>query len=488
MMLKSAAVSSSEKDIFLLTLLFAILNSSKKAFYLIALPITIAYSIYAPVGITFGGPSYQYIMSFFATNVQESSEFLKQIPFTNWIYALSIIFFVILFRFSSIKLGVFYHRNKTFLCLAIIIALLPQKPFSFFTKIYNSFIEVKEELIKLNSLDIKSAWGNSTLSEKTSYYDDYVLIIGESARRDYHHAYGYPIDNTPFMDKTNGVLIDGFTSAGTNTVSSLRLMLTKSDKENWQPNYNLGLIDLIKSAGFSTYWLSNQGYLGYFDTPISAIANKSDYKFFLKSGDYQSSNTSDFSLVDKFNNFLSSDSKKKRFFVLHLYGSHPNACSRIADYKRIMQVTDKKYDYLSCYISSINKTDDILKDINKKLSENYKKSGRSYSMIYFSDHGLAHREHAGIVDFSNNQESKRHYDIPLLKVSSDDNTRKQYNAFKSGLMLVDGIANWMGIENSHIQKGYNLFSIENDPDDFGLSQRINNINTPDDPAINLIGK
>lgn len=493
-MLKSTTINSSEHDAFLLTLLFTILNSSKKAFYFIALPIAIAYSIYTPIGITFGKLSYQYIMSFLATDVQESNEFLGQIPLQNWIYALMIITFVMLFRFLSIRLEVYYHRNKTFLCLVVIAALLPQKPFEFFNQIYKSFMEVKEELIKLNSLEIKSAWGKSTLSKQNSHYDDYVLVIGESARRDYHHVYGYPISNTPFMDKTHGVIIDGFTSGGTNTVSSLRLMLTKSDKKNWRPDYSLSLIDLIKSAGINTYWLSNQGYLGYlgylgyFDTPISAIANKSDYKLFLKSGNYASINTSDFLLIDKFEKLLLSAFKRKRFFVIHLYGSHPSACSRIEDYHRIIQVKDKKYDYLSCYVSSIHKTDEALRKLNEILSKNYRTSGRSYSMIYFSDHGQAHKNINGKIFFNNNRESKRHYDIPLLKISSDDSQRKQYKTFKSGLMLVDGIANWIGIENAYIQKEYDLFSTENDPDDFGLYQRINKNNIPDDPAIDLTGK
>ena len=77
-----------------------------------------------------------------------------------------------------------------------------------------------------------------------------MLIIGESARKDYHHAYGYPSENTPFMSQANGTLIDGFTSGGTNTIASLRLMLTKPDTKNWESNYELGLIDLIKSAVF----------------------------------------------------------------------------------------------------------------------------------------------------------------------------------------------------------------------------------------------
>ena len=121
--------------------------------------------------------------------------------------------------------------------------------------------------------------GENLLLEN-SPYDDYVIVLGESARKDYHHAYGYPIENTPFMSNSKGILIDGFRSAGTNTVSSLRLMLTLPNKEKWEPNYNLSLIDLVKSAGIKTYWLSNQGMLGEFDTPVSSLASKQMKQYF----------------------------------------------------------------------------------------------------------------------------------------------------------------------------------------------------------------
>ncbi|MEX5852435.1 sulfatase-like hydrolase/transferase [Providencia huaxiensis] len=81
------------------------------------------------------------------------------------------------------------------------------------------------------------------------------------------NAYGYPIKNTPFISKTNGVIVEGLTSGGTNTVASLRIMLTQSQKDEWLPNYGLNFVDLAKSAGYKVYWLSNQGFLGEFDTP-----------------------------------------------------------------------------------------------------------------------------------------------------------------------------------------------------------------------------
>ncbi|MGJ0580608.1 sulfatase-like hydrolase/transferase, partial [Xenorhabdus bovienii] len=71
-MLKGSGANPSVIGVFTLSILFVILSSSRKAFYFIALPIGIIYSIYTPVGLTFGKPSYEYIASLFATDILES--------------------------------------------------------------------------------------------------------------------------------------------------------------------------------------------------------------------------------------------------------------------------------------------------------------------------------------------------------------------------------------------------------------------------------
>ncbi|MDU5696139.1 MAG: sulfatase-like hydrolase/transferase, partial [Haemophilus parainfluenzae] len=192
----------------------------------------------------------------------------------------------------------------------------------------DSSVQIVNEWQKLKKMSQESNWGQSTL--ENSKYQDYVIILGESARKDYLHAYGYPVNDTPFMSSVNGTLIDGMTSAGTNTVASLRLMLTLPDKEKWEPNYDLSLVDLIKSAGLKTYWLSNQGFLGEYDTPVASLASKSDETIFLKKGgSFNSTNYSDFDLIPKFAQVLEDPTQGKRFIVLHIYGSHPLACDRV---------------------------------------------------------------------------------------------------------------------------------------------------------------
>ncbi|HGO5824532.1 TPA: phosphoethanolamine transferase [Mannheimia haemolytica] len=451
---------------------------------------SIIYAIYTPIGIGFGHPTYQHIASLFATDWLESKEFLSLIPLKHYLYGISILLITICCRIIIVKTRINLLRNKSFILLSIIVISFSLSPFNFFVNVSDGWNKVKKEMDILSTTN-KSAWGSSSLTTQ-SKYDDYVLIIGESARRDYHHAYGYPIENTPFMSSSNGTLIDGLTSAGSYTIGSLKLMLTKptigdwqkNGEKAWKENYTLNLIDLMNSAGIETIWLSNQGFMGKWDTPISSIANKANRKFFLKKTESTEANTSDFELLEKFKEFISLPTKKKRFIVLHLYGSHPNACSRISDYKTIIASNEinPKYRYINCYVSSIKKTDEFIEKTYSILNLN--KNNRTFSLVYFSDHGNVHKkEKNGEIILNNYERSKYHFNIPLFKISSDDTEKTVIKANKSGLHFTNGIANWVGIHNPILDKNINLFSNINDPD-YGLFETIKKIQV-DDPAIDI---
>lgn len=472
------------REITLFISFIIVLSSSKKLFYFALFPIIFIYACYTPVGFNFGAPSYQYIASVFATDLKEGGEFLAQIPFIHYFYAITILFGLLLYRWISQKFHLAFYKNKYLLALIITNALWTSVPIKPLMDSYTSAEKVVKELFLLNRLDVPSEWGESTLNANSTY-DDYVLVIGESARKDYHHAYGYPINNTPFMSSAKGILIDGLTAGGTNTIASLRLMLTKPNKQTWDVNYRLNLIELIKSAGIQTYWLSNQGYLGQYDTPISAIANKSDKKVLLKSGDSLNTEVSDFKLLPKFEQLIQSPEQGKRFIVVHLYGSHPLACERLTDYPKIFneEQIDKKFSDVNCYISTIKKTDDVLRNLYELLVKNEQKNHRSFSMIYFADHGLAHQVSENHIAIHNSAgKSKRHYDIPLFKISSDDQQRVEKHLSKSGLNFTEGIANWIGITNAKIDPTLNLFD-DTLHNDYGLKEQIKQITAPDDPAV-----
>lgn len=80
-----------------------------------------------------------------------------------------------------------------------------------------------------------------------------------------------------------------------------------------------------------------------------------------------------------------------QLIVLHLMGSHPQACDR----------TDGKYaDFVqsketSCYLYTMTQTDDLL----SKLYDQLRNTGDSFSVVYFSDHGLAFKERGKEVQY-----------------------------------------------------------------------------------------
>lgn len=223
-------VSEPSISLILLTAIFIILlSSSRKSFYFILFPLVCLHAIYTPTGLNFGAPSYQYIASVLATDMLETKEFLMQIPVSSYLAALAIPLLVFLHYKSAVKFGVKFYRNKTFIALATLLIGYNLPIAAPLKETIDSTVKIVDEWQKLKKMSQESNWGQSTL--ENSKYQDYVIILGESARKDYLHAYGYPVNDTPFMSSVTGTLIDGMTSAGTNTVASLRLMLTLSDKE-----------------------------------------------------------------------------------------------------------------------------------------------------------------------------------------------------------------------------------------------------------------
>ncbi|MBJ9559432.1 phosphoethanolamine transferase [Citrobacter sp. FDAARGOS_156] len=465
-------------NIIVLLLLISFTLGSKKSYRLITLPVSIIVGLYAPVGFTYGFPSYQYVSSLFATDGQESLEFLTLIPSKSYVYAFLIPVIFYMLHLLSYKFKIRPIKNRAYVMMVAIILTISSGALVFIKKAGGSINDYKEDQAELSKYVNKNDWGEVHLTNN-SKYDDYILIIGESARRDYFHVYGYPVGNTPFLDSVNADIVNGLTSGGTYTIGSLRMMLTQGDPHNWQPHYNQNIMGLVNRAGIESYWLSNQGQFGEWDSPVSAIAKNAQYSYFTKFQGYNESNIQDTALLRKLMSVLSKSTNKKRFIVLHTMGSHPNVCDRIKEMDDQYRSRSRINNYIACYISSIRQTDDFLKETYNILKS--KNSGRSFSMIYFSDHGLVHREINGEIKLNNNYASKYHHDIPLVKISSDDDKRTIVTSRKSGLMFVNGLATWMGIVGDSISP-YNLFDGISSTEDYGLSKQAYKV---DDPAVDI---
>lgn len=470
-----------KSSVAILSIVLIFLCSSPKTFKFIFL-CSILVALYAPIGFQYGGPTFQAVSSFLATDIKESLEFLSLIPIKNYLKAAAIPLSLLLAYRVATFIQIKPWRNKTLIFLSFFILLVLSKPTDFFSILDNSLTEINKQKEELNKLITRDTWGGAT--EYEAPVKDYVLIIGESVRRDYMHAYGYPLSNTPFIESAPAIIVDGLSSAGSYTIESLRLMLTLPDKNNRQPDFSRNIIDLANKAGIETFWFSNQGYIGSDDTPISAIGNRSKHVVFLNKSSYDIAHHSDTSLLPLLFENAQKESSSARLFVLHLLGSHPDACERIKNMKDPYRHSDESKAYIACYASSIKYTDQLLEKIYNFMIDRKKIMGRSFSILYFADHGLAHIDRNGKVLLGNAYTSKRHYDVPLVLIDSDLIGQNRIKSKKSGLSFTEGLAHWMGISNPQLSE-YDLFDGKADLFDYGLSEKIKAIKHPLDPAIDI---
>lgn len=165
------------------------------------------------------------------------------------------------------------------------------------------------------------------ISENNSSIPNVVFILGESTSRSHMSLYGYPLPTTPKLDKlyaNNDLYVfTDIISPHAYTIGVLREVFTFHNYESPNKWYEYAnLFDIVKQAGYTTYWLSNQETSGKWANVALAYANRSDYKNFTGiRQSYEKSYRSDGELLpllyDAMNN-----SNPKNFYVLHLMGCH----------------------------------------------------------------------------------------------------------------------------------------------------------------------
>ncbi len=249
-----------------------------------------------------------------------------------------------------------------------------------------------------------------------------VVVIGESASRTYMHCFNpnfpfenttwleskipaaekipptQPLDilvkvnedyeatekNTPRLENTAGkfIVYPHAYSSWSQTVPVLQRALTEQSQYNEKEFYDsISIIDAAKKSGYKTFWFSNQGRYGEYDSAITLVAKTADVAEW-------TDDTFDFS--DKDDEILIKFLEKlnpaeNNFVVLHLMGSHIYYNNR---YPRSFKkwVTKDGTDMMTsvpAYANTILYTDFVL----SKIFDYAEKNLNLQAMIYFSDHG-----------------------------------------------------------------------------------------------------
>ncbi|MCD8199004.1 MAG: phosphoethanolamine transferase [Phascolarctobacterium sp.] len=255
------------------------------------------------------------------------------------------------------------------------------------TGIIQLYLDIKKyaETSKLYTKNMKERISNLAVSPPMPVFNNpstIVLIIGESASRDYMSAFGFcQYDSTPWLhSKKNDahfILFPNSYSCMAHTVPAVERALTEFNQYNDKEFYtSISIIDIARKAGYKTYWFSNQGYLSSSDTPVTLIADTADTAKWTK----QTLNTIQYdeSLLE----YLKEISpRENNFVIIHLKGSHFNFINR---YPREFTKWGEpgKYDLILNYLNSLAYTDHVIEEIYNYATEKL----NLQALLYFSDH------------------------------------------------------------------------------------------------------
>lgn len=424
-------------------------------------------AMYFPFSQAYGSPNFNTLLALHSTTLEESSEIMTIFPWYSYLVSLFILALgIIALRRKPTPKGAWNTLNS--LCLTISVVCFFVTPvqnlvyggvfkvadagypvFRFVKDVIVNNQEVIDEQARMQAYSqMKDSW--NVLAVKPKYHI-YVVVIGESARRDALGAFGGHWDNTPFASQVNGTLLLDYIAASGSTQKSLGMTLTRV--VNGKPQYQDNFVTLANRAGFQTWWFSNQGQIGEYDTAIASIAKRADEVQFLKSGDFEADkNTNDETLLKMTAQvFAAPRTTAPQLIVLHLMGSHPQACDRTQG-KYVDFVQSKE---TSCYLYTMTQTDNLLKQLYQQLQN----TGESFSMTYFSDHGLAFKERGTKVQYlAHDDQFQQNFQVPFMVLSSDDTKHRLIKARRSANDFLTFFASWTGIKTKELTPKYQFLS------------------------------
>lgn len=215
----------------------------------------------------------------------------------------------------------------------------------------------------------------------------YVLVIGESSRRDHWQLFGYDRPTTPELSRTEHLIpITHMVSAWPTTIGAVPAMLTRKPPRLAlsAPFGERSIVGLMRESGFDTWWLSNQDPAGEWNSPVAMYANEAQHVEWLRLQRYDSNLAERLAKVVR-------GSRGDVFVVLHMMGSHgpydnryPPAFKYFTPTVRDGGTFDTNDQHVTnSYDNTIRYTDHVLARVIDVL----KQTGAVTALWYQSDHG-----------------------------------------------------------------------------------------------------
>ena len=389
----------------------------------------------------------------FETNTNEAGEFLRQyfsfkvvgiilaytlITFFLWTrlkpvvlppagrISISLLILIILFGIPYYNKGIKQDRPLSNVASYVNSKLAYAAPWQFVSGyfLYKNQLANMEALINDNSKippleNFVDANGNTPRT--------FVLVIGESTSRDRMSLYGYQRPTTPELDQLaqnypdNLAVFNDVVTSRPYTIEALQQILTfASQTEPDLFNSRPSIMNMMKQAGFKTFWITNQQTMTERNTLLTAFSRQTDKQYYLNNDMAQSSRIYDDVVFAPFKEALA-DPAEKKFIVVHLLGTHMRYEFRYPEDKAVFTGKDN--------IIPANLKDDQIKDYNaydnaqhyndyivSSLIKDFDSSKENGFLVFFSDHGedVYDTPPHEMLGRSEGKPSKVMYNVPFL--------------------------------------------------------------------------
>lgn len=220
----------------------------------------------------------------------------------------------------------------------------------------------------------------------------YVLVIGESSRRNHWQLFGYSRPTNPELSKvSNLVTIGNMVTSWPESLQAIPLVITRKPMTDGNPTFNeASILRAMQEADYETYWISNQLAIGKFDSPVSSYAYEAQHVEWLNHASWAAPGSYDGDLLRPLREALTG-STGDLFIVLHMMGSHAKYDFRYpASFKHFRPTQTDAAGSASSIVRQQNSYDNTILYSDHVLAsaiDILRHSGAMTALWYESDHG-----------------------------------------------------------------------------------------------------
>ncbi|WQU24599.1 sulfatase-like hydrolase/transferase [Helicobacter pylori] len=344
-----------------------------------------------------------------------------------------------------------------------------------FYSIYLSLFD-RQQAIKFYSF-LNNLYLPSDYLSSTGDVPNVVLVIGESASRNFMQLYGYSVPNNPLLselanerererESNNLFMFSDTISKEGSTSDVFENLLNYSNAETNKPWYHYhNMIDIFKRSHYETFWLEKQ-IVDEWGITQNLVSNRSKNRYYIL-GNY---GAYDEELVKFYSKNILSQLKSKNFIVFHLRGSHKTYSERFPksfakfkpsdlSFSNLHASNDRDKQIVADYVNSLYYNDFVLNGIFNLFKD------KDAIVFYLSDHAQDIFESSPTYG---HRCSKAGLEIPFMIYISDifkekhpEKVKLIKNALNKPFMsddLIHSLLPLVGIHTKDEVESKNLFS------------------------------